>query len=136
VRHRGRAFQPIDPVHRIAFTAVLVGLVSAGRVVALPATRDARDVVTRVVVAGVSVIAWVTAEALWRRRAWAFRAAQALSVSTVGCVAAATLAQLVRGRFADALTLGIAAVVGRAISLDVLDEIRTMQAQPLRRPRP
>ncbi|HEX8242770.1 MAG TPA: hypothetical protein VF541_04730 [Longimicrobium sp.] len=53
----------------------------------------------KAVAAGLCALAWVTAEALWRARPWAYPAARALAVGSVAVFAAPALVGLVLGEF-------------------------------------
>lgn len=86
--------------------ALCAALYGAGltAVVLVSGPRDElAEIVLQVIAAALAALAFVAAEALWGMRPWAYPAARALAVGTVGVLALPALAALAMGRVAAGL---------------------------------
>lgn len=100
---------------------------------ALPA-RDAVTTLAAAVDVGLAVLAWVTAEAIWRMRPWAYRSAFALAGASVGVFAVPAMLALLAGSVIAGLGLLIPAAGIAFVTWPMVGYLK--RAAPVPRPRP
>lgn len=121
----------------MAFCAAVYGILLAVLAVALPGpATDPVEGGVRAVALTLAALAFVTAEAVWRVRPWAYRAGFALAWGTLACFLAPAVVAVLTLELPAALGFVIMAGLVALIALPMVGYLRRMQPQLHPRPRP
>ena len=121
----------------MAICAALYGMALAAALVYVPGpVSEAGDGVLRAVMATLAALSFVTAEAVWRVRPWAYRAGFTLAWGTLACFFLPVLIALLKLEIPAALGFALVAGVVAMIVLPMVGYLRRSRPQLRPRPRP
>ncbi|HEX8903771.1 MAG TPA: hypothetical protein VF771_02875, partial [Longimicrobiaceae bacterium] len=118
----------------LAICAATYGALLAWPLYAAGPPSDLGSAAAAGVISGLCALAWVTAEAVWRARPWAYAAGLALAVGTVGTLVAAAALGAAQGELGGAVATLLMAGCVTLVVWPMVAYLRRTAAQPPRRP--